>query len=274
MARRDYIHGFDPREQARLCDQARYLEPMVFSGVDFPRRARVIEIGCGVGAQTEILLGRFPTVRVEAVDREARQVERARARLREATVSGRAAFSVADATRLPFPDSSFDGAFVCWVLEHVPRPVAVLRELRRVLKPGGIVHGIEVMNSSLVLRPQSPALERYWDAFNVRQRALGGDPDVGPKLGNHLHAAGFARVTTAPYGRHYDQRDRAAYREMIDYWETLLASGAPSLGLRASATAKIAAEFRRVRRAPDGLFYYSPIKFRAEAPRRRRRGGA
>ncbi len=268
----DYIHGFDPGEQERLRAQARYLEPMVFEGVAYPKGARIIEAGCGVGAQTEILLRRFPDARIDAFDLSPEQIAVARRRLKRAVETGRATFAVGDATRLDVPSRRYDGAFLCWVLEHVPRPAAVLKQLRRALKPGAVIHGIEVMNSSLVFEPAFPALRRYWDIFNQRQRALGGDPDVGARMGNLLHEAGFTDIRTAPYGRHYDQRDRRAFAVMIDYWERLMASGAAEL-LKAGATnrrglAELKTGFARMRRSPRGLFYYSPIKYSARVPSR------
>lgn len=48
-------------------------------------------------------------------------------------------FLVASATSMPFPDNSFDAPWSIWVLEHIPRPEAALREMRRVVKPGGLI---------------------------------------------------------------------------------------------------------------------------------------
>jgi ubiquinone/menaquinone biosynthesis C-methylase UbiE len=269
MPEKGYIHGTSAAEQQRLYEQARYLEPMVFAGVSFPARARLIEPGCGVGAETEVLLRRFPGVRVEAVDRSPEQVAQARRRFAGRKAASRVRFSVGDAAALPFPPRSFDGAFVCWLLEHVPAPLAVLKELRRVLRPGAVVHGIEVMNSSLVLSPEAPAVRRVWDLLNARQRKLGGDPDVGPAMGNLLKAAGFRRISAGPYARFHDQRDKKDFTAMMRYWERLILSAVPDLkaaGLvNAALLRRLKADFARLRRSPAGLAYYSPIKFSARA---------
>lgn len=269
MAGKGYIHGTGAAEQERLYAQARYLEPMVFAGVSFPAKARLIEPGCGVGAETEILLRRFPGARIEAVDRSPEQVEGARRRFAGRKAASRVRFSVGDAAALPFPSRSFDGAFVCWLLEHVPAPLAALKELRRVLKPGAVVHGIEVMNSSLVLSPEAPAIRKVWDLLNARQRKLGGDPDVGPAVPNLLKAAGFRSIEAAPYPRFHDQRDRPGFVEMMRYWERLMGSALPELRAAGLADAvllrRMRGEFARLRRAKDGLSYYSPIKWSARA---------
>ncbi|MDO8473386.1 MAG: methyltransferase domain-containing protein [Dehalococcoidia bacterium] len=265
----DYIHGFSKDEQNRLYSQARFLEPMVFADVDFSGRRRVLEVGCGVGAQTQILLERFPGITVQAVDLSAAQVERASEHLREPIAAGRARVDLADATRLPFPDASFDAAFICWVLEHTPDPVAVLRELRRVLCPGAAVFGIEVMNTTFFLHPACPSTRAYWDALNRGQQAAGGDPFVGAKLGNLLKETGFAEVRTKPWFIHHDQRGRVALACKLDYWEPLLVSAAPQLlaaGLVDQALVdSMRRELRSLKTDPRAVFCYSPVKFSAVA---------
>ena len=85
-----YIHTFEEREQERLVAQARFLEPHVFGAMDFSGCREVLEIGCGVGAEIEILLRRFPAARVTGIDHSEVQLARARNFLREAMASGRA----------------------------------------------------------------------------------------------------------------------------------------------------------------------------------------
>lgn len=276
-SRPGYLHGFSEAEQDRLYAQARYLEPMVFSDVDFSGRRRILEVGCGVGAQTEILLERFPRVEIQAVDRSEAQAARARRRLAAPIAAGRVRVDVADAERLPFPDGTFDGAFLCWVLEHMPDPGAVLRELRRVLAPGGAVFGIEVLNSSFFLHPPCPAVAAYWDAYNRGQRAVGGDPFVGAKVGNLLLEAGFAEIRARPWGIHHDQRDRAALSGWLDYLEPLLDSAAPGLldsGLvERGLIDAMKVELRTLRGDPRAAYFYTPVKFSAVSPGRRSPAG-
>src|SRR5688500_17143461 len=64
-----YLHGFTKEEQERLYRQARFMQHMVHDRLPFRRAKRLIEVGCGVGAQTEILLRLFPDVHVTGVDR-------------------------------------------------------------------------------------------------------------------------------------------------------------------------------------------------------------
>ena len=192
-----YLHGFSAVEQARLIKQARIAESTVFRNIDYTGARNLLEVGSGVGAQTEILLRRFPDLRATCIDLNQAQIDAALDNLgRMPWLAGRYTLQQADATDLPFEPRSFDSAFLCWVLEHVPSPARVLNEVRRVLSPGSTVYVTEVMNASFLLDPYSPNVWRYWMAFNDFQIDSGGDPFVGAKLGNLLLAGGYRDVAT------------------------------------------------------------------------------
>lgn len=149
-----YVHGFSADEQARLAHQARFLEAEVYRDIHFEQVEHVLEVGCGVGAQTEILLRRFPDLSITGIDFSERQLSTARARLQGLSLAeGRVTLHQMDAANLGFTSAHFDGAFLCWILEHVPEPEHVLAEVRRVLKPGARVYATEVMNASFFMSP-------------------------------------------------------------------------------------------------------------------------
>lgn len=62
------LHGFSATEQARLLKQACLLEPTLFNQIDYGGARRLLEVGSGVGAQTQILLRRFPDLHVTGAD--------------------------------------------------------------------------------------------------------------------------------------------------------------------------------------------------------------
>lgn len=265
-----YLHGFSEAEQARLLRQARFAEAIVFRNVDFSGARRLLEIGSGVGAQTEILLRRFPDLHVTCVDLNRAQLDAAGRNLgRMPGFEGRYALRQADATALPFADAGFDGAFLCWVLEHVPAPAHVLAEARRVLAPGAAIYVNEVMNSSFLLDPYSPNVWKYWMAFNDFQIESGGDPFVGAKLGNLLLDAGFTDVRTEIKTFHYDNREPEKRANMLAYWEELLLSAADQLiaagRVDAGTVECMRYELHRVRSAPGAVFFYSFVQARATA---------
>ena len=263
-----YLHGFSQTEQARLMKQARLAESTIFHDIDYSGVRRLLEIGSGVGAQTEILLRRFPDLHATCVDLNEAQLGAARANLGSMSwLEGRYDLHLADATNLAFEPRSFDAAFLCWVLEHVPSPARVLNEVRRVLAPGAPVYITEVMNSSFLLDPYSPNVWRYWMAFNDFQYESGGDPFVGAKLGNLLLAGGFRDVSTVVKTFYFDNREPARRKTMIAFWEELLLSAADQLLAAQRVTPDVVDGMRRemhqVQNDPNAVFFYAFVQARA-----------
>ncbi|MEZ4358561.1 MAG: methyltransferase domain-containing protein [Kofleriaceae bacterium] len=265
---RGYLHGFTRKEQERLYHQARFMEHRVHEGLPFHRTRHLLEVGCGVGAQTEILLRRFPALRITGIDASRRNLQGAREHLRRKPwLAGRYELALADAAQLAFTVDSFDAAFLCWVLEHVADPTRVLSEVRRVLRPGSPVVVTEVQNMSFFIDPYSPQTLAYWLAFNDHQLELGGDPFVGAKLGNLLQAVGFHDVETQVHTIFLDNRAPGERAEMLAFWSDLLLSGADGL-LRAgkvspSTVEGMRRELGQVGHDPNAVFYYSFIQARA-----------
>ncbi|QDH69261.1 class I SAM-dependent methyltransferase [Marilutibacter alkalisoli] len=263
-----YLHGFSPTEQARLVKQARLAESTIFHNIDYGSARRLLEVGSGVGAQTEILLRRFPELHITCVDLNESQLAAAGDNLgRMPWLQGRYELHHANATELPFEPRSFDAAFLCWVLEHVPAPARVLNEVRRVLAPGSTVYITEVMNSSFLLDPYSPNTWRYWMAFNDFQYDSGGDPFVGAKLGNLLLAGGFRDVATEVKTFYFDNREPARRKTMIAFWEELLLSAAEQLIAAGKVTPDVVEgmrqEMHQVQNDPNAVFFYAFVQARA-----------
>ena len=263
-----YVHGFTRDEQDRLYRQARFLEPRVHEGMPFRRTRNLIEIGCGVGAQTDILLRRHPEMHVTGVDASTTNLSRAKAHLGKLPwAKGRYALHAGDAGSLDFDADRFDGAFLCWILEHVADPMLVLSEARRVLRPGSPIVVTEVQNATFFLEPYSLSTLTYWKAFNEHQIALRGDPFVGAKLGNLLQAVGYRDIEVAVKPIHLDNRAPGERAEFLEYWSELLLSGAPGLCDAGKVSDKVVAgmkvELQRVAHDPDAVFFYAFIQARA-----------
>jgi len=264
-----YLHGFDSSEQDRLYRQAEFMEQAVYRDIDFSDRTHILEVGCGVGAQTAILLRRFPRLKITGVDFSDDQLSRAREHLASLPYAqGRYEILKMDAKALEFKGKTFDGAFLCWILEHIPQPKQVLSEVRRVLKPGGRVYVTEVMNHAFFLDPYSPNVWKYWMAFNDYQLDTGGDPFVGVKLGNFLTSLGFRRVVTKIRTTHLDNRRPEKRREMIDERKDLLLSAAGQLIKAGYTTQEIVdeatKELESVQRNPDAVIMDSFMRASAE----------
>jgi ubiquinone/menaquinone biosynthesis C-methylase UbiE len=259
-----YLHGYAGHEQERLYHQAAFLADAVHDRLPFRRCRHLLE----VGAQTEILLRRFPQLHVTGVDRSKPNLKRAQQHLGKLDFAkGRFVLREASGETLPFTGDAFDGAFLCWILEHVEDPMRTLAEVRRVLRPGSPVVVTEVMNATFFLDPYSPNTLRYWRRFNDTQMALGGDPFVGAKLGNLLLANGYSDITTEVKTFHLDNRAPAERTEFLAYWTDLLLSGAPALAKDGRVSKEtvdgMREELANVARDPDAVFFYSFVQARA-----------
>src|SRR2546430_4493527 len=114
-----YVHGYSTHEARRLGDQADTLAALLHSDTAYPAGSRVLEVGCGVGAQTVHLVANSPEAQLVSVDLSSGSLAKARARVLAEFPEARVTWQVADLFQLPFPDAWFDHVFVCFVLEHL-----------------------------------------------------------------------------------------------------------------------------------------------------------
>jgi ubiquinone/menaquinone biosynthesis C-methylase UbiE len=263
-----YLHGFSPVEQERLRRQARFAEHTIYQNINFSSSKKVLEVGCGVGAQSEILLRRFPDIKLTAIDLSDKQLAAAKSSLSQlAFAKDRYELKQMSGEDLKFEAESFDAAFLCFVLEHVPDPRRVLSEVRRVLSPGGIVYITEVLNSSFFLDPYSPNVWKYWMAFNDYQYDQKGDPFMGAKLGNLLMQNGYRNIETEVKTWFLDNRYPHKRKEIIEFWSELLMSASDQL-LKAKyvdqATVDgMKSEMSVVANDPNAVFFFSFIQAKA-----------
>src|SRR5512139_28674 len=131
--KKSYVHGYDLRENIRLQDQASTLVELLHSDTSYPAGSRVLEAGCGVGAQTVTLARNSPGARFTCIDVSPGSLDAARARVRAASLEN-VTFRQADIFDLPYPEASFDHVFVCFVLEHLRQPREALELLRSRLR--------------------------------------------------------------------------------------------------------------------------------------------
>ncbi|TAK42254.1 MAG: methyltransferase domain-containing protein [Betaproteobacteria bacterium] len=192
-----YVHGYYPRESARLQDQAGTLVDLLHSDTSYPAGSRVLEAGCGVGAQTVTLARNSPGARITSVDISADSLKEARARVDAAGLTD-VQFRQADIFALPFEPESFDHVFVCFVLEHLARPVEALVALKTLLRPGGTITVIEGDHGSAYFHPDSAVAREAIRCQVELQRRAGGNAMIGRQVYPLLVDAGFDPVRVSP----------------------------------------------------------------------------
>ncbi|TDD62614.1 methyltransferase domain-containing protein [Actinomadura darangshiensis] len=273
-----YVHGYSRREADRLGDQADALAALLHDGTAYPEGSRVLEVGCGVGAQTVHLVARSPGAHLTAVDVSAASLDQARARVAASRPGADVRWREADLHDLPFSDAAFDHLFVCFVLEHLPDPRAALAGLRRVLRPGGTLTVVEGDHGSAFFHPDS-ARARAAIAHQVAlQAAAGGDALIGRRLRPLLTAAGYRRVTAGPRTVYADgDRPGLARAFTLGTFAAMVESvrgDAVAAGLTTPADFdRGIADLRRTA-AADGTFHYTFFKAVAVNPPVSRRAGA
>ncbi|MEM1270778.1 MAG: methyltransferase domain-containing protein [Bacteroidota bacterium] len=192
-----YVHGYDPRENERLDDQAGTLVDLLHGDTQYPDGSTVLEAGCGVGSQTVTLASQSPGAQFTSVDISASSVAQAEARVRAAGLTN-VEFLHADLFELPFAPASFDHVFVCFVLEHLAQPVAALQAVMRLVRAGGTVTVIEGDHGSTYFHPDSSAARAAVQCQVELQRRAGGDANIGRRLYPIMADAGLEDVRVSP----------------------------------------------------------------------------
>ena len=171
----------------RTGEVAAFLAPYLRAGM------RLIDCGCGPGSITLDLARAVAPAEAIGIDLREDALTQARTLARERGITN-VTFRAASVYELPYADGSFDAAFACAVLQHLAAPLAALEEMRRVLKPGGVI-GIVDGSSPITFRyPTNPLLER-WDKLRALEREYNaGRPSDALQLRALLREAGFGRT--------------------------------------------------------------------------------
>jgi ubiquinone/menaquinone biosynthesis C-methylase UbiE len=257
-----YIHGeTDATETDRLEKQARFLTRWILDGVEAGPGARVLDLACGTGAMMRRLAARLPDAHLFGADLSLGQLRAARSRSPELLLV------VSDAAALPFRNGAFDVVHWSWLLEHVPpgRAVDILREVRRVVAPGGHAWMTEVDNDSLAFWPRIPLAEECFRELWRAQEEGGGDPIIGRKLYGLCRSAGFTDVQTFPTTLHLHHGSPPGYfHGMLEEFAGILDSARDALPERLKPHVDEArAQFLSLERDSGASFTYTCFRARA-----------
>lgn len=192
-----YVHGYNDRETRRLLEQSLILEELLHSGTRYLEGGRILEAGCGVGAQTMILARRNPGIDLISMDISATSIRKAEPLVRQAGYRN-VTFLQGDIYNSGFGPASFDHIFVCFLLEHLPDPCGALRIMINLLRKGGTITVIEGDHGTGVWTPETEDARRAWDCLIQSQQYLGHDPFIGRRLFPLLKSAGFQDIEVTP----------------------------------------------------------------------------
>lgn len=197
MSERNYVWGTDQSEQQRLLDQVALYRRETSGLLDqLPIKpgSRAIDLGCGPLGILDLLAERVgPQGEVLGLEFEEKYVELAKGILADRKLDN-VKVMAGDATATGLADGRFQLAHERLLLIVVPEPERVIREMIRLVEPGGIVVLQDVDVYSWICEPAHPAWNRLFSIFETLYRSDGKDPNVGRRLPGLLRAAGLANV--------------------------------------------------------------------------------
>ena len=220
-------------------NSAAYLLPRLSSGVT------VLDVGCGPGTITADLATLVTPGRVTALETTEAALGLARAEIDRRGLTN-VDFAVGDVHRLDFADDSFDVVHAHQVLQHVTDPVAALREMRRVTRPGGVVAVRDSDYAAFTWFPEIPELREWLDLYQKVARGNGGEPDAGRRLLAWAHEAGFTELTATSSTWCFATPDDR------DWWGGMWAERVLKSDMAATAVGTGAATTEDLQRISDG----------------------
>ena len=261
--REDYVHGYSEREAIRLVDQAKTLAPLMHHDTSYPEGSKVLEAGCGVGAQTITLARNSPQAEITSVDISKPSLNHAKALIKNEGIRN-VQFQTADIMELPFDDETFDHVFICFVLEHLPDPVGALVSLKRVLKKGGSITVIEGDHGSCYFHPETEEAVKAWKCLIEVQTDLNCNPLMGRELYPLLKEAGFEDIQIDPRVVYVDESKPELVEGFIKKTIIAMVEGvkdqAINSGLIDSQTWDEGIKDLHLTAEPSGTFFYNFFK--------------
>jgi len=189
-----YLHGTAPDEQDRLGLMNELLNANSLREMHLVPGERVLDVGCGLGQLSRDMARQVgPAGAVVAIERSSEQLAVARHLAAEAGEDVLVDFRTGPAEQLPLTDAewgTFDVAHARFLLEHVPDPVAVVRQMVRAVRPGGRIVLEDDPHDTLRLWPEPPGFQHLWQTYMRTYDRLGTDPLTGHRLVAILVQAG------------------------------------------------------------------------------------
>jgi len=259
-----YVHGYSERETERLYDQAGSVRELIHSDTVYPPGSVVLEVGCGVGAQTLTLAQNSPKATFLSVDWVENSLALARELIERNKISN-VEFLHADIFDLPIEEERVDHIFVCHLLEHLFDPVAALMKLKKYLKRGGSITVFEGDHGSCYFHPQTKEAMQAWNCLIEVQERLGANSLVGRELFPLIKTSGFQNIRVVPKMVYIDQafpelRDSFVKKTIIPMVEGVKTQSLDLGLINEQVWQKGIEGLHRTRAGEDGVFSYTFFK--------------
>src|SRR5712691_9698407 len=189
-----YIHGTSPEEQRRLS----LLNDVLLNSAELRELnlrgdEQILDFGSGLGQFSRAMARVVPRGRVVGIKRDEKQLAGAKRLASDDGEANLVDFRRGDVMQLDLPDSewgAYDVSHARFVLEHVPDPLRVVRNMVRAVHPGGRIVLADDDHDVLRLWPEPPGFSDLWNAYVRTYDRIGNDPFVGRRLVSLLHDAG------------------------------------------------------------------------------------
>jgi ubiquinone/menaquinone biosynthesis C-methylase UbiE len=184
-----YSHGHDEsvlrsHKWRTAENSAAFILPQLHDGMS------LLDVGCGPGTITADLARRVPSATVVGIDLPPDLIATAQREHGAANLR----FEVGDVYALPFDPDSFDLVYAHQVLQHLGHPEQALREVLRVLRPGGMVAVRDSDYGAFVWTPADPRLTRWMQIYHQLTERNGAEADAGRYLHRWVRNAGFEQL--------------------------------------------------------------------------------
>ena len=192
-----YVHGYSQKESKRLNAQAATLEEIIHNDSIFKKGSRILEAGCGTGAQTTIMAKKNPDCFFTSIDISDDSLKKAEQSLRYCKVKN-VELMKADINKLDFINKKFDYIVLCFVLEHLRDVNSALSKLKKLLKKNGEIMIIEGDHGSTYFFPDSKFAKQTINCQVELQRRNGGNANIGRELFLILSSNNFKKINVTP----------------------------------------------------------------------------
>jgi ubiquinone/menaquinone biosynthesis C-methylase UbiE len=261
----DYVHGYSKTETKRLNDQADILESLLYYDINFSDNSHVLEIGCGVGAQTVRLLKRNKSIQLTSIDISQESLAAAKSKILPED-QGRVHFQQVDIYRDQLVASQYDYVFFCFILEHLRDPLLALSIAKEYLKPGGVLYIIEGDHGSFCCHPWCTEIDDVVSCLVTLQQQKGGDSTIGRRLYPLAVQAGYTNVSVEPVPVYVDSSNPDRVEGFSKNTFTAMVEGVKEEAIQSGLidSGRWERGIQGLHRATkeDGTFYYSFFKAR------------